>query len=796
MIKNFFIIAWRSLLKDGRFSLLNLAGLSVGLACTLLIYLWVRDERAMDRFLAHGDRLYQVMQNGAQDEGGVMTMEATPEVLAPALKAAFPEVQDAAVIHFPDEDESPKGILSVQGAAIKARELFVTKNFFAIFSFRLVAGQPGNRSGVLLSEAMAMRLFHTLDGAIGKTVTWDRGPGEAGLYNGVYAVTGIFANPPAQSSMQFDMLFDYALYGSKITHDVGWLSSNPSTYLLLKEEANPAQLNAKLKNFIRSKFKPGTDEYKWAGTLFLQRYTDKYLYNHYENGAVSGGRIAYVRLFSLIALFVLGIACINFMTLSTAKAAGRVREVGIKKVVGATRGILIGQYLTESLLMALLSLGVACLLCWLCLPVFNDITGKHMYLHADGGTMAAFIGITLAAGLLAGVYPAFYLSGFRAASALRGRLSGAGAAARVRKGLVVLQFSLSVMLIVTVVVVYRQMRLIGTINLGYTKDHVVRIAGEGGVGRSQQAFLAEARGLPGVLGASDMEGDLIGNHSGGGGIDWPGKKQRIEFSGLYVDYGFMELMGLQLKAGHFFSAVYGTDSNGVVFNETAIAMMGLKDPVGKTVSLWGRKETIIGVVRDFHYESLYKRVGPLFLSFRANVSTILVRLQRGRERETLAGLSGLYQRFNPGLPFEYSFLDADYQALYASEERVAVLSRYFAGIAILISCLGLFGLAAFTAQKRQKEIGIRKVVGASVRQLMLLLSWEFLRLVLLAVVIAVPLSWWITDRWLAGFAYRAGLSAGVFVSAGLMMLLIALFTVGIQTLRAAVANPIKALRSE
>lgn len=788
-IRTYLKIAWRNLRKDGQFSVLNLAGLSIGLACTVMIYLWIADEWSVDRFHAKASRLYSAMYNIPLDDGQSFTVQSTPPPLAGALKA-YPEVKDVAVIHVPDNDDGPKGILSVNGKRIKAGELFVTPNFFDVFSFRVVAG---NMQGVMLSRDMAMRLFQSVDNAVGKTVKWDRGTGQAAVFNGLYTVTGVFADPPANSSLQFDLLFPYADFAAKDRNRVDWGSSNPFTYVLLKEGVDAGVFSDKIKDLVKSKV--DSNSRKWAGTLFLQRTTDLYLYNHYTDGKVDGGRISYLRLFGAIAIFILVIACINFMTLSTARAAGRAREVGVKKVVGATRAALITQYLVESVLMAGCSLGVGLLLVELLLPAFNGITGKHMRLCLDGGTLLVLAAITVITGLVAGSYPALYLSGFRAALALKGRVSGTGAS-RVRRALVVFQFSLSVILIVTVIGVYDQMQFIQHKNLGYDRDHIITMASEGNLQQEQGAFLQAVRVIPGVLGAADMEGDVLGNGSGGGGIDWPGKTQSIEFSGFYIDYGIMELLGMKMAAGRSFSAAFATDSDGVVFNQTAIAMMGLKDPIGTPVKLWGQQKHIIGVVKDLNYESLYKRIGPMFLSYRKNTTSLLIKYEGRREQEVLAALKACYARFNPGVPLEYSFLEDDYRRLYASEERVGVLSRYFAGLAIIISCLGLFGLAAFTAQKRRKEIGVRKVVGASVRQIVLLLSGEFLRLVVLSVLIAVPVSWWLVEKWLQGFAYRQDLTGGVFVLSGAGMLGIAFVTVAMQTAKAARRNPVDALRSE
>ena len=800
MFKNYVKFAWRNLLKDRQFSLLNLIGLSTGLACGLLIFLWISDERSVDTFQKNGDRLYQVMENSPITDGGVSTMEHTPDLLGGALVREVPGIEEAVTIKFPDEDDNPKGILSMGESSLKARELFVTPNFFTVFSFRLLDGNKdqvfSDEHNVLLSDEIAMKLFHSTKDVIGKTIIWDRGSGSSKTFNGIYTVSGIFQAPPSNSSIQFDILFPHELYVAKTSDDINWQSNSPDTYVLLKKGVDVQQLRNKVKDFIKSRYKPGSEDLKWTGTLFLQRFTDRYLHNHYENGEVAGGRIAYVQLFSIIALFILVIACINFMNLATAKASHRIKEVGIKKVIGASRASLIFQYLSESMLMTLGSLVFAILIVFALLPGFRELTGKELRMDLDLGLLVALAGIALFTGLLAGSYPALYLSGFRPARALKGRLHAAAGESWIRKGLVVFQFAISMVLIVSVGIVYKQMELIQTRNLGYNKDNIIHFANEGKLQQNQQTFLAELRALPGVVSASDMEGDMLGNHSGGGGIDWPGKTERIEFSGLYIDYDFMQTMGLHMKEGRMFSRKFNSDSSSVIFNETAIAAMRLKDPLGKIVKLWGRQAPIIGVVKDFHYESLYNKVGPFFLSFRKNGSNNLVKIKAGMERETLIQIEKLYKTFNPGLPFEYNFLDEDYKALYASEQRVSTLSRWFAGIAVIISCLGLFGLATFTAQKRQKEIGIRKIVGASIRQIVILLSAGFLKLVCIALFVAFPITWWILRFWLSTFAYRVQMGPGIFLMASGAILFITFLTISFQAVRAAIENPVKSLAAD
>jgi ABC-type antimicrobial peptide transport system permease subunit len=522
------------------------------------------------------------------------------------------------------------------------------------------------------------------------------------------------------------------------------------------------------------------------------------LHGNYVNGKISGGRIEYVRLFSIIAIFILVIACINFMNLSTAKASRRMKEVGIKKVVGASKGSLILQYMGESILMTFAALIIALVLVDLLLPAFRNITGKYLDLQFTPNLIISAILITFVTGLIAGSYPAFYLSHFKPVSILKGKLITSSGESWIRKGLVVFQFTISVVLIVSVLVVYQEMKLIQTTNLGYNKENVIRFSNDGNLNKGLAPFLIEIKKLLGVMGATTESGDFFGQAShGGGGISWEGKDPGlgIEYYGNDVGDEFFETMNIHMAAGRAFSKSFA-DSSSVIFNETAIRTMGLKNPIGKIVSLWGKKKQIVGVVKDYHFKSLYDKISPAFLEYNPNSDYSLIRIKAGNEEQTIAGIKSLFTKFNNGLEFNYSFLDDDYNKLYASEQRVAVLSKYFAGIAVIISCLGLFGLAAFTAQKRQKEIGIRKVIGASVGNVVAMLSKDFLVLVLIALCIAFPASWWLMNNWLQSFAYRINISPFVFVVSGFSVVLITLITISFQSIKSAVSNPTKSLRSE
>ena len=835
MLRSYLKIAWRHswrcFWKDRSFSLLNLVGLSTGLACALLIYLWAEDEWRMDRCFKNDDRLFQVMRNSPVPDG-VATVEFTPGLLAATLKSELPEVEYAVSV-IPASQFDQEGILSAEttagGAAPTVRQgagqpgagpvvqgaeeqhllvkaEFAGRDYFHVFSYSLLAGNPdqvlADKHSIVLSRQMALKLFGTTDDIIGKSIAWNQKD-----YSGEYMVTGVFDDPPASSTARFDAVFSYDLFVENTPKLLRWNYNEPSTYVLLRKGARADVADGKITGWLKSR-NSGSKE-----TLFIQRYSDKYLHNHYENGAPSGGRIAYVKLFSLIALFILIIACINFMNLATARAAGQMKDTGIKKIMGASRRSLIAQHFGSSLLMAGLSLLVALLLAWCLLPAFNQLTGKQLSLMPDTRLMIWAAGITLFTGLVAGSYPALYLSGFNPVSVLKGRVAHSPGELSVRKGLVVFQFTLSVLFILAVVVVYTQVRFIQTQNLGYNRDHLLYFDKGGLLSDNKEdyapggkyetdlgTFLQAVKQTPGVVDAANFRHNITNRNGGTYDISWPGKDPnvRIDFTDLAAGYDFIETMGIQLLAGRTYSRAYGLEKSNVIFNEAAIRAMGIKDPIGKTVHLWGEDRTIIGVVKDFHFQSLHENMKPCFFDFAYNqrASKIMVRIRAGQEAATIERLGRLYAVYNPGFAFEYRFLDDDYQALYSSEQRVERLSAAAAGLAIMISCLGLFGLTAFTAQKRQAEIGIRKVLGATVGQVVLLLSRDLIRLVAVAILIATPLAWYGAHRWLSGFAYRAGISWWLFALVPVVVIGIAVLTVSSQSVKAALANPVKSLRAE
>ncbi len=783
MFKHNLLLTYRNFKRHKGTFLINLIGLSCGLACVLVIYLWVNDELSFDKYHANDNRLYQVMTN-VKSENGIETNKNTPHILSEVLALEMPEVENIATA-TPDLC-FPEFTLSANDKKVRGFGKYASKDFFKIFSYQLIEGNVSNilsnKKGIVLSQSQAKSLFGSTDNVIGRTVGYK----VVGIERQCI-VTGIFKDVPVNSSEHFDFVLSFDDLKDIMQMGPNWGTELFSTYLTVKRGTNIERFNDKLTQYIRGKSKDKNRSF------FLKRFSDNYLYSKYENGKQVGGRIEYVKLFSLIALFILIISSINFMNLSTAKAARRVKEIGIKKAIGVGRKALILQYLGESLLMSFVSLIVAVVIVSLLLPQFNEITQKNLHLHFNTEICLALIGITLFTGFLSGSYPALYLSGFKPAMILKGRFNNSITEQVTRKGLVVFQFTLSVIFIVSVLVLYRQIDYIQNKNLGFDKNNIVYFESDP---RVSEAYLNEIQKMTSVESASSMIGHMIGDlYVANGHIAWNGKI--IPARSFGVNYGMLETLGMKIKEGRSFSKSFRSNNNQIIINEAAAEAMGLKDPVGATMKGDEYNTEIVGVVKDFHFQSLHEKIEPMkFYLTNEGKATIVVKIKPGKEKEALNNLESLYKKFNPGGIFNYKFLDRDYEALYTSERLVSILSRYFAGLSILISCLGLFGLAAFTAEMRLKEIGIRKVLGSSVFGIVRLLSGEFTRMILIAICIALPLSYLIAKNWLDDFAYRIDLEWWYFYGTGLITITIALLTVSFHSVKAALINPAKSLRSE
>ncbi|MBX2957011.1 MAG: ABC transporter permease [Cyclobacteriaceae bacterium] len=785
MFKHILLIIYRNFLRSKGYFLINLIGLAAGLVCTLLIFLWVRDELNMDKFHTKEARLFQVMEH-QQYADNIMTTSSTPGLLAETLKEEIPEVEYAATTTWIESYT-----LSVGEHNVKADGYHVGADYFNIFSFPLIEGDAdkvlSDKYAMVISADLAYKLFNTTENVVGKTVEFQ--------HKKTFTVSGVFEPIPNQSSFRFDFVMNFEEKKAEQEWLRSWGSNGPSTHIILHEGSDALAVSEKIKDFVKARNEQSNV------SLFLKPFSERYLYGRYENGQQTGGRIEYVRLFSIIAIFILLIACINFMNLSTARASRKAKEVGIKKSVGAQRYSLALQFLSESLITAILALVLALAVVWLFLPQFNLITDKQISLSLkDPAVILVFFVITIVTGLVSGSYPAIFLSGFKPVAVLKGELKGSWGELWARKGLVVFQFFLSVILIVSVLVIYKQIEFVQQKSLGYKKDNLIKLPIEGKVETSLDAFLNEVKNIPGVLDASSMGHSLLGRNNNTSGLTWEGKNpdDLILFENVRVNYDLLETLGVQLAEGRFFSRDYGADTAKIIFNEAAIKVMNLEDPIGKVIRLWGQYDLeIIGVVKDFHFSSLHEQVNPLFFVLNPGSTwNVMIRIEGGREKEVIASLTQFYSSFNPGFTFDYRFQDADYARLYKSERRVASLSGYFAGFAVLISCLGLFGLAAFTAERRQKEIGIRKALGSSSTNIVLLLSGDFTRMVLTSIVLALPVSYWLLSKWLEQFAFHIELEVWYFLAAGLTALVVAWMTVASQAIKASLVNPVNSLRTE
>lgn len=788
MLKHNILLAARHYWRHKTSFVINLLGLSSGLACFLLISLWVQDELKTDRFHTHKEDLYQVLEHTTLPNG-IHTKNSTSGLTGPTLAAEMPEVLAAVTART---NSIRTHTFSMGETNMKARGLYASADFFRLFSFPLKEGTAQHAladvGNIAISESLAMRLFGRTEQLQGESVQLD--------HENTYLVKGVFEDPPRYSSLQFDYVLPFRVWSQENRWVNEWRNTYPQTFLLLEPGTDIAAFNNKIANYIS--IKTGQEESKRQ--LGVVKFADTYLYGDFENGLQKGGRIEYVWLFSLIALFILLIACINFMNLSTARASMRLREIGVKKALGAGRSSLVFQYLSESLFLTFIGLTVAVGIVLGFLPTFNEITGKSLQLVWSASMVGWLLACLLFTGLVAGSYPALYLSMLKPILIVRGKIQNHWGELWIRKGLVVMQFSLSTILIVAVWVVYQQVRFTQEQHLGYQRDNVMIIEREGQMEESTNArvFLEELQKIPGVLGASSIDNTMTESEWGTHSVQWPGKdpEDRTSFEIIEIDYGMMELLEMEMAQGRTFSRSFGSDTSSLIFNEAAIRHMGLEDPVGMQLTMGSSTWQIIGVVKDFHFESFHEQVKPLMMYQGNSGHYLMTKIDGQRTTSTIAAIRSLYEKSNPGFSLDYSFLDENYQALYAAEDRIARLSQYFAALAVLISCLGLFGLAMFTAAKRRKEIGLRKVLGASSFQLLQLLSGDFTKMVGIALLIGLPVSYILVRMWLETFAFHVEVQWYTFVGAGCLAILVAWGTIAFQMAHSLRLNPIESLREE
>jgi putative ABC transport system permease protein len=790
MIRNYLKTAFRNLWKNKAFSAINILGLALGLACSLLIMLWVNEEYKMDAFHKNGSQIYSVYER-QYIEGAVNAFFGGPGVMADEMKRVLPEVQYASNFAW--------NILSTfeaNGKIMKKEGNYTGPDFFKMFSYPLLQGNVDNSlktiNDIAISKKMADDFFGSPANAIGKTIRYQNSKD--------LKITAVFADVPKNSTAQFDYIINWQSFLDDHTWAKDWTNNGPGTLIMLRAGTDAKAFEKKITRFLDNYNKEQTTHSYIR--LGIQRYGDIYLHSDFDKqGELSGGRIQYVKLFSIVAVFILMIACINFMNLTTARSVKRAREIGVRKVVGAMRFALIRQFIGEAMLIVVIAVVISLILVSVVLPQFNRLTSKEIVLpFSDSSFWWVMAALVLITGFISGSYPALYLSSFRPVKVLKGTLKFSRSALWFRKGLVVFQFMLSIILIIGTIVIGRQVDYIQHINLGYDRENLVYVPLEGDLPGKYELFKNQLMQMPGIKAVtrtSDAPTEIL---NGTSGLDWEGKdpSTQVEFTHAAVGFDYIETMHLQMIAGRDFSKDFASDSVGYIVNESALKIIGYKDPIGRTFTQWRKKGRIIGVLKDFHFSSLHTKINPLVIRLDEHMDygDALVRTSPGKTKEALASLEKLCKELNPKFPFTFKFSDQEYQKLYLSEQVVSRLAGYFSFLGIFISCLGLLGLVLFTSEQRTAEFGIRKVLGASPASLFNLLSREFLLLVLIAILIATPLAWTAMNKWLEDYEYRITVSWWIFVTAGVLAILIALVTISFQAIKSARANPVTSLRSE
>jgi len=787
MIKNYIKTAWRNLIRNRTYSFINILGLSLGIASSLFIYLWIRDEKSYDNFHKNSERLYQVIVSDKDKSGNITrSYDYTPGLLADALKNQVPEIVSVATVIWQDEY-----LFSVDEKIGKEKGRYVGTDFLKMFSFRLLNGDPSTAlnapNNIVISRKLATNYFGN-NNAVGKTIRIDD--------KRDYVVSGILENTPPNSSLKFDFLMPIQ-HGFEDNHWMidGWNHFGPATYVILRPDASLAKINAKLKDFLVKQDKVLNDK-----VVSLQLFKDRYLYSKFTNGVPDGGRIEYVRLLSIIAAFILLIACINFMNLATARSLKRSKEIGVRKVSGAIQTAIFKQFVLEAIITTFFAMLGAIVIVLGLLPFFNRITEKSVSLHPGPSLIMTFVLLTVITGFIAGSYPALFLSKLKPILVLKGGLQFKSGDKLFRKGLVVFQFVLSTVMIVCTIVVYKQMNYAQTKNLGLNHSNLIYMWVEGDLVKNYEIFKRESLASGNMENISFCGATPTNVGWWSPGMKWDGKdpEDKTLFAEVEVYHDFLKTMKIDLVEGRDFSPSLPTDSTNFIINEAAAGYMKMKDPIGASFSNGDMKGKIIGVVKDYHFRSLHDPIAPAFIHLAPapEHGVAIIRALPGKTKQTLSTIEAVSKKYNAKYPFSYVFADDDLNRQYHSEMIVGKLAAAFAFIAIFICCMGLFGLSIFIAEQRTKEIGIRKVVGASVMRIVSLLSANFLFLVLLAFIIASPVAWWIMNKWLEDFAYRTTIRWPVFVLTGSITLGIALLTISFQAVKAAIANPVKSLRTE
>ncbi|HNL65084.1 MAG TPA: ABC transporter permease [Ferruginibacter sp.] len=788
MLTNFFKVAWRNLLRNKGFSFINIAGLAIGMAAAILITLWIQHEMSYDQFHVKKDRIYEAW-NKAHFSGKLQCWNTTPKILARTLEKDVPEVERAVRVYW------PRNILfSLGEKRLTAAGNQVDTGFLQMFSFPMLKGNPqtalNDGYSIVLTEKLAKNLFGDED-PMGKILKLDNKDN--------FTVTGILKDLPNNSRFGFEFLTNWELVKRQGEDDSSWGNNSTRTYVLLKENASMASANDKIKG-IKVRYSKDEDP-NWE--MFIYPSSRWRLYSSFTNGKEDGGLIDFVKLFGVIALFILLIACINFMNLSTARSEKRAKEVGIRKVVGAQKGSLIGQFIGESIMIACIAGILALGLVQLSLPAFGKLTDKELHLDFTNIYFwLSAIGFIVFTGIVAGSYPAFFLSSFKPVKVLKGTFKAAHALVTPRKMLVVLQFTFAIILIICTSIVKQQIDHAQNRETGYDRNNLVYHFLTDELRKSYPLVKNELLSSGVATSVSRTSSPLTQGWSDTWGFEWVGKDpaDKTDFDRYVADEELVKTAGFRITRGRDFNLKeFPTDSSGMILNESAVKAMNFKDPIGQIVKDDGREYHVVGVINDFILQSPYYPTKPMVIEGCSNDWMNVIHFKLNAANSTADNLTkaeAIFKKYNPEYPFEYKFIDEEYSRKFKAEERTGTLAALFAGLTIFISCLGLFGLATYMAENRIKEIGIRKVLGASIPGITALLSKDFLKLVMISFVIASPVAWWMMDKWLQDYPYHVNIHWYVFAIAGLLSFLISVLTVSYQAIKAAVANPVKSLRTE
>jgi len=782
MFRNYLLIAIRNLIRQKGFSAINIIGLGVGMACFILILLWVRHEVSYDRFNEKADRLFRLVQT-QHYSSGPLTTTCMPGLIAADLRKDFPEIINSFMYYV------VTGVVNYEAKVFRENIRLADPELFRMFTFTFLKGDPNkvfkDINSIVITEKMATKYFGN-DNPMGRVLTVN---GEH-----TFKVTGVISETPANSSFRFDFCipFEYIEHFGFTVDKYGWNTYH--CYVELAPGTDYQSVNEKIKNYLMLKSQDEDDPSEAAVDLFLFPLTKIHLYSF---GAYSGD-IKYVYIFSIIALFILVIACINFMNLSTARAARRSREIGLRKAAGAGRQQIIIQFIGESMLITVVAFIVAIVLVNFFLPGFNQLSDKSLSFDWQNFSFAAIlIGIIIFVGILAGSYPAFYLSSLNPIAALR-KLPGKGkGSSNFRRILVVFQFTLSVIMIICTIVVYKQLAYIRDKKTGMDRENVVFASMQGKSAEKYEILNNEFLQNPNITTVTRSNSLPFEIGSNSGGFDWEGRdtKDEVLIGFGFSDFGYSQTFGMKVVAGRDFDPSFSTDSLSILINQKTVTLMGMQDPIGKWMSWNGTKFTIIGIVEDFHFLDMTSEISPLVIVYAPKYCDIIfAKLTGNNQEQALDYMRNSWEKANPGFPFEYKYLDASYEELYRSEEKLGKIFRYFSILTILISCLGLFGLAAFIAEQRTKEVGVRKVLGANIYNIFTTLSSEFMKWVIIANLIAWPVAYYAMNHWLLGYAYHTRLSLWIFLLTGIVSLLIAMFTISYQALITARQHPIKSLK--